>query len=363
MKKRGLLFASVMIIGMGMSMPAWAGEAPAQPDEGIGGLLSSLFSDDGMVQNLLGGDGSVSDLLGELGDQEALESIKGLFEEDGALADILPEDMDIDGVLQTVGSQLAEAGSALNEGLGSVVEMVKEEAGSVDWEKAEDSVKELIDLIAGGALGDLVAETDEEAAEEEDWEAWLEELMIPYQRADAVMFDYVAERNAEFMDAGDAQVFSKMTGYMDDPEQDEVRVLADFTQMNYAIDGDQMNMVSGATDTLLLTLTKGEDGTYTVTDEKHTEDGEGYTASFEALCEEVGIPADDFYASRVLGAYNDAEALAEYLNEHPEIKTAEYQGEQMTAQELQTMADDYTNELFDSIFGDESEEMTEGITE
>ena len=363
MKKRGLLFASVLIIGMGMSMPALAGEAPAQSDEGIGGLLSSLFSEDGLVQNLLGGDGTVSGLFGEIGDEKALEEIKGLFAEDGALADILPEDVDISGVLQSVGSQLADAGSALNQGIGDVVGMVKDKADSIDWEQAGESVKEVIGLFADGTLGNLVGETDEGTGEE-DWEAILAELMIPYEKVDAAIYDYVAERNAEFMDAGDVQVFSKKTGYMDDPELDEVRVLADITQVNFAIDGEQMNMVSAATDTMLLTLTKEEDGSYTVIDEKHTEDGEGYSASLEALCEEVGIPADEFYASTVMGAYNDAEALAKYLNEHPEIKTAEFQGEQLTAQELQALSDNYTEELFDSIFGgDEEEELTEAVTE
>lgn len=363
MKKRGLLFVSALIIGMGMCMPAWAGEAPAQSDDGIGGLLSSLFSEDGLVQNLLSEDGTVSSLLGELGDQEALEEIKGLFAEDGALADILPEDVDISGVLQSVGTQLADAGSALNQGISDVVEMVKSEADSIDWEQAGESVKEVIGLFADGTLGDLIGEPGEGTGEE-DWESVLAEIMIPYEKMDAAVYDYVAERNAEYMDASDVQVFSKKTGYIDDPELDEVRMLADITQDNFAIDQDQMNLVSAATDTMLLTLTRGEDGSYTVTDEKHAEDGEGYAASLEALCEEVGIPVDEFYASTVMGAYNDAEALAKYLNEHPEIKTAEFQGEQMTAEELQTLADNYIDELFDSIFGgDEEEALTESVTE
>ena len=348
MKKRGVLLATVLVIGMGMSLPAWAEEAPAHADEGIGGLLSSLFAEDGAISSLLK-------------DEKAQEAISGLFGEGGALEDVLPEDVDIESVLQEVGSQLGDAGSSLNQGISSIVDMVTDEEGSIDWEKAGGSVKDLIGLFAaGGMTGE---ETGEEAGEQ-DWEAIIAELMIPYEKADEVMFAYLAERNAETMDTGDAQVFSKTTGYMDDPEQDVVKVLGDFTQANFTIDGDQMNLVSSVTETLLLTLTKGEDGTYTVTDEKCAEAGEDYEASLAALCEEAGTEVDDFYAGSVFGARNDATALAEYLNEHPEIATAEYQGEQMTAEELQALADKYSDDLMNSIFGEDEEEgITEAVTE
>ena len=370
MKKRGLLTASVLVIGMGMSVLTWAEEAPAQSGSRFGGLLSSLFSEDGVVENLLGEDGVVENLLGEdgvvenlLGEDGAVSSLLGdtelissLFSEDGALAGILPEDVDINGVLQSVSSELEDVNSTLPQGIQSIAEMAADEDGSVDWEKVGGTAEELIDLLAGGlSLGTGSADTEES---EEDLDAFIAELMIPYEKADAVMFDYVAERNAGVMDAGDVQIFSKKTGYLGDIEQDEVKVLADFTQVNFTIDGDQMNMVSAATDTLLLTLTRGEDGNFTVTDEKHAEDGENYEASLEALCEEVGIPVDDFYTGGVLGAYNDADALAKYLEEHPEIATAEFQGEQMTAEELRTLSNEYTDALFDQIF-----EMTEAATE
>ena len=356
MKKRGLLFASVLVIGMGMSLPVPAEEASAQSGGGIGGFLDSLLSEGtGAVESLLGEDGADSSLLGDKG-------ISGLFEEDGALAGILPEGIDVKGVLESVGSELEDVNSTLHQELQSVAEMVTNEDGSVDWEKVGGSVEELLSVLKDGGILDEAGGEADEGKSDEDIDALLAELMIPYEKADAVMFDYIAERNADLMDAGDVQIFSKRSGYMGDPEEDEFKALADFTQVNFTVDGDQMNMVSAATDTLLLTLTKGEDGSYTVTDEKYTEDGEAYAASLEALCAEVDISVDDFYASTVLGAYNDADALAEYLREHPEIATAEYQGEQMTAEELEKMSDEYSDELFDSIFGEE-EEVTEAVAE
>ena len=312
MKKSSILWASVLVIGMGMSMTAWSEEAPAQTDDGIGGLLSSL-------------------------------------------SDILPENVNVGSVLQTVGGVLEDAGSTVNQALLNVADKITDENGSVDWQKVQNSAEELIDYIAGGLPISNIVEEAGYSETEQDLDALLADLMIPYEKADAVMYDYIADRNAEFMDAGDVQIFSKKTGYMGDPEADEFKVLGDFTQVNYVIDGEQMNMVSAATDTLLLTLTKGEDGTCTVTDEKSAEDGEAYSASLEALCEEVGISVDEVNASSVLGAYNDANALADYLDGQPEIKTAEYQGEQLTAEELHSLSENYINDLMDSIFGETEE--------
>ena len=314
MKKSSILCAAVLVIGMGMSMTVWAEKAPADPVDEIGELLSSL-------------------------------------------SDRLPEKVNVGGALRTVGEILEDAGSAANQGLQSVADKITDEDGAIDWQKVENSAEELFDNLTGGlSIGNTGGDAGVgEGETEQDLDALMADILVPYERADAVMFDYVAERNAEFMDAGDVQIFSKIPGYVGDPEADEFKVLGDFTQVNYVIDGDHMNMISGATDTLLLTLTKGEDGTYTVTNEKHAADGEDYAESLEALCEEVGIPVDDVRVASKLGAYNDADALAKYLNEHPEIATAEYQGEQMTAEELKALSDGYTSDLMDSIF-EETEE-------
>ena len=312
MKKSSILCAAVLVIGMGMSMTVWAEKAPADPVDEIGELLSSL-------------------------------------------SDRLPEKVNVGGALRTVGEILEDAGSAANQGLQSVADKITDEDGSIDWQKVENSAEELFDNLTGGLSIGNTGGGAGEGETEQDLDALMADILAPYERADAVMFDYVAERNAEFMDAGDVQIFSKIPGYVGDPEADEFKVLGDFTQVNYVIDGDHMNMISGATDTLLLTLTKGEDGTYTVTNEKHAADGEDYAESLEALCEEVGIPVDDVRVASKLGAYNDADALAKYLNEHPEIATAEYQGEQMTAEELKALSDGYTSDLMDSIF-EETEE-------
>ena len=89
MKKSRILCASVLVIGMGMSLTAWAGKAPADPGDEIGGLLSFL-------------------------------------------SDLLPEKVNVGSALRTVGGILEDAGSAANQGLQSVADKITDEDGSVD---------------------------------------------------------------------------------------------------------------------------------------------------------------------------------------------------------------------------------------
>ncbi len=342
MIKRGLLFASVLVIGMGMSIPVWAGEASSQTEEASSQTEEALSQAEEASSQM--------EEASSQAEEAAPQTDEGIS---GILSSLFSEGGELDKALGALSSRLEDANSTLRQDVEGLIDMLKDEEGSIDWGKADASIKELISLIADGVrFGGKTDETDAED-EELDIDAILAEIMIPYEKADAVMYAYLAERNADLMDAGDAQVFSKKTGYMDDPEEDEVKVLGEFTQVNFAIDGDQMNMVSGATDTLLLTLTKGEDGTYTVTDEKQAADGSDYEASLKELCDEVGIEVDDFYASTIWGACNDADALAEYLDEHPEIASAEFQGEQKTAEELHAIATEYSDDLMDSIFGED----------
>ena len=85
-------------------------------------------------------------------------------------------------MLQTVGSQLEDAGSTLHQGISSVAEMVTDEVGSFDWEKAGDSINELIGLFAGGGtIENFGTETDQESGEL-DLEALLAEIMIPMKK-------------------------------------------------------------------------------------------------------------------------------------------------------------------------------------
>ena len=317
MKKMSFVLAGILTLTLCVSGPGWAAESAEDTGSEDAGLLESLLGEDssakGMLDNLFSEFGMLSGYASdEEGREEAINSIK---------------------------DQLEDAGSELNQTISGILEMVENEDGSVDWDKVGDTVQEWL----GAFSGSDTADADEE----------VEALMARYDALDEVMKEYVFARNAEFLEPGDVQIYSKQVAYMDDIDLDEVKVLAEFLQTNFTIEDDTLKMLCAAGDPLLLTLTKDEDGNFTVTDEKHAEDGENYTASVEAMCAEVGMTLEDYDGSMVFGKYNDADALADYLEEHPELKGGEFMGEIKTAEELREMSDAYTDELFDSIFGEE----------
>ena len=82
MKKRVVLLAGVLAVGMTVSSAAWGEEQPAGSDSGIDALISSLLAEDGPVDDILGEGGVLSDIFGEDG---ALSDILG---KDGALSDL-----------------------------------------------------------------------------------------------------------------------------------------------------------------------------------------------------------------------------------------------------------------------------------
>ena len=395
MKKRSILLAGLLLLGMTMSVTVWAEETAGQAqealsetqealpeaqeeagktEEGSGGLLGALLGEGGVVSSLLSEGGAVSSLLSEKGadaingllgtDKAAAVSslledtgvLESLFGEDGALSGVVPEGVDIGQIMDTVGKQITDPDSKLYQGLNFAADIMMEADDGID----RLSIGAIMNEMAGAFSGNEISETGETG------EFDFEEFMAPYKALDEIAYAYVEESNAVFLETGDATIMSKQAAYVDDPDLDLIKILAIFSEVNYSIDGDRMTILNAAADPMLLTLAKGQDGTLSVVAAKTTEDGEGYAASLEDLCAEVGMTTDDYYASMVFGVYNDADALAEYLEAHPEIKTAEYNGEQMSAEELRSLSEAYINGLMDSLFGTaevQTETATEALTE
>ena len=316
MRKTSIVLAGILAFTLCIPVTVMADEVPADPSgETQTGGLDTLFGDGGLLS--------------------------GLFGDDGLLSDISPEDIDAGQIIQTVGNVLEDPDSMLNQTIENVKDLVTEEDGSIDWKKVGETAGDLFSFFSGGDTGSI---SDEE----------LDDLFLQFDNMDAAMKEYVFDRNAAFLESGDVQIFSKKTAYTDDIDQNEIRVLAEFSQDNFMIEDDQMKYLCGCAEPMLLTLVREADGSYSVTDAEFTEDGEGFDASLEVLCDEVGISTDDYYSFVVFDAYNDADAVAEYLEEHPEISAAEYMGEMKTAEELRAMSDAYV----DSFFGDTEEEAS-----
>lgn len=327
MKKRSIVLASVlaMTMTMGLAAPVFAGEASTSSASSSAASSSAATGESDKAADAAA---SSADAAAQpAGKEESI--LDALFGSEGIVPGMLPEGVSVGDVFEAAGEKLGVKDTPVYQNVDSFLKEYSEEDGSLDWAKLGKSLEGLESLFSGDAI-DVSA---------------LDEYLASYDQVDEAMKDYVFEMNAEFMDPGDVQIFSKKPAFVDDLEKDEIKVLAEFTQENYKIENDEMVLVSGSSVPMLMTLVKDEDGSFKVTDCRQAEDGEGWADSIKAMCEEAGITFDDYESSMKLCEYNDVDALVEYLEEHPEIKGAEYMGEIKTAEELQKMSDDYMEEL------------------
>ena len=223
MKKKYVLLAGVLAVGMAVSSAAWGEEPSADADSGPGSLLSFLLSEDGPVSGLLSEDGALGDLLGADGTLSGLldengalsdlgssignllendETLNKLFGTNGPLAGVLSGDMDLSDTLQAVGERLEEGGGVLYQTIEGAIDQMKSEDGSIDWSKAEEAVGSLLSAVAG----------DDSAADDAD----LEELLRWYDHMDDLMGEYLFETDAASLEPGDVQICSKQTAYTDE---------------------------------------------------------------------------------------------------------------------------------------------------
>ena len=298
MKKRNMILAGTLAAALSMSLavPAMAQEDPVPA---------------------------------EIDPSEILEALLG---EDGSVKDLIPNEEEIGQALGTISEQLQDEDSSLNQGIDFILGMVQNEDGSIDWDKLGENLSGLSEALAG-------TEEGEDAID-------LDAYMARYDLIDAAMKEYVLETNAESFEQGDVQLVSEIVAHMDDIDQAEIKVLGEFTQQNFIIEDDEMHLCGASSVPMLLTLTEDADGNITVTDAEEAEDGEGWSDSVTAMCEEVGIERGDYDAMMNVGQTNDIQAITQYLDEHPEITGAEYMGEIRSNEELHAIVDAYMEELF-----------------
>lgn len=336
MKKKSIVLASVlaMTMTMGLAAPVFAGEASASSAaSSAAAASSSAAGESDKAAHTAASSADAAASSADAAEQPAgkEESIlDALFGSEGIVPGMLPEGVSVGDVFEAAGEKLGVKDTPVYQNVDNFLKEYSKEDGSLDWAKLGESLQ---------GLEGLLSESTVDASA-------LDEYLASYDKVDEALKDYLFEMNAEFMDPGDVQIFSKKPAFVDDIEKDEIKVLAELTQDNFKIENDEMIMASGSSVPMLLTLVKDAEGNFKVTDCKQAEDGEGYTDSIKVMCDEVGITFDDYTASMKLCEYNDEDALVEYLEAHPEIKGAKYMGEIKTAEELKKMSDDYMEELF-----------------
>ena len=303
-----------------------AGEEASGLEGVLGTIREQLVQAEEKVSETLSGDtaAAVSEELGEA--KEALGGfLDSLFEEGGQLTEILPDGVDLETAVSALKDRLGQIDSSIAEGVGALLEKAQSGEGGFNLDAVKEYAREL--------LGQFFQGMDFSGT---DWE----EMFRVYDCMREEQQAYMVEKNAEQMDCGEVQIFSNSWIYENDLEEDfmtteEIRTLASLIQNNYTMDEEnQLRWVSESEDVVLFVQQRDENGNYPVKDARFAQTGEDYQPSVEAFCGELGEPVaecmDSIELNRVMVTYN----LYDYLEQHPDIKGIEYEGEIRTAREL-----------------------------
>ena len=269
------------------------------------------------------------------------EAVKSLFGAGGPLFGVLPEGTNIDEMVGTSREQMGQADQEIRQVLDEVAE--KAQNDSIDPNVQQDTLEEYAEALLERILGSADFEKDDPLPF-----ASLDEYLEVYDGIKNLEDDYIRERNAGSMEAGDVQIVASNSLADEEIDEDQARRLACVIQNNYRMDEEnQLRLVSSSEDVVLFTHQKDQDGNYLVTDAEFAEKGENYDSSIQALNLKMDDPSDelqeDLEASRIMVAYD----LKEYLEEHPEVKGIEFEGEIRTAEELDEIMIDRLSKLYE----------------
>ena len=285
------------------------------------------------VKSLFGAGGP---LFGVLPEGTNIDEIAG-----GPLFGVLPEGTNIDEMVGTSREQMGQADQEIRQVLDEVAE--KAQNDSIDPNVQQDTLEEYAEALLERILGSADFEKDDPLPF-----ASLDEYLEVYDGIKNLEDDYIRERNAGSMEAGDVQIVASNSLADEEIDEDQARRLACVIQNNYRMDEEnQLRLVSSSEDVVLFTHQKDQDGNYLVTDAEFAEKGENYDSSIQALNLKMDDPSDelqeDLEASRIMVAYD----LKEYLEEHPEVKGIEFEGEIRTAEELDEIMIDRLSKLYE----------------
>ena len=276
-----------------------------------------------------------------------VEKIEALFGEGGPLYGLLPEGTDTEAITGAAREQMDIVNRQFSRAIEEIVE--KSESESVDFD--QESLQKFAEGLLGQFIGSQADGNDAGGVDFDSLDALIEarNAIIDSEK------EYVIEHNSGSMESGDVQIVASDVYHEDDDyEQEEFRMLSNMIQNNYRMDDEnQLWLVDSSEDVILFTHERGQDGGYSIKDAVFAEKGDNYMSSVEALLIETGESVDDLEetleTSRVFVLYD----LKNYLEEHPEVKGIEYEGEIRTAEELDQIWNIKLDELYDK-YGDGS---------
>lgn len=224
----------------------------------------------------------------------------------------------------------------IKEALEEKVDDVTDENG--DFE--EDKLKELMAALFGPEEGEEAPDLGKEI------EKGIEEGIAVVKQIDEAIDQHLEEEFADSIEKGDETICSHTIADIDFHEDETLHILGYFSLTNYDVDKDcpdDLVMKNYAGQPELLELTPDADGKYAVTNCVAAEDGEGYSDSVAAMCEDIEMDLDKFYEAMALTDLTYLVDLYNFMDEHEQYDHIEYTGEMKTKDELgDAIGDEFT---------------------
>ena len=300
-------------------------ETTEEEDYSLAGILSSIFSSEEVKDAVFGEGGLVNSLIGE----------------NGSLSEYIPEGLDVSSMVDSISEQIGDKDSDLYKTAGAIIDSVTTEDGELD-----------MDAIAGYAelVGSLLGSGDEaaEATEAEDYG-------FDYKEA---VEAYVAEANASVLKEGDTPLVASMFIGSSHKEDGTVAALEYIDEIVYQTEENKLSFVDQDVALYLFTLAPAEDGSWTVTDSKHTtSETDGDT--FQSYLDEAEVTDEEFFNGIVFGDVISLTKLLEYSLEHEEIEAFEVNGEYLNQDELMELIGEKYAATFELLYPTAEEEGAE----
>ena len=345
----------------GEALSGLFGESEASVPGAVGGIISSLSGDDdlpGDISGFLGGseDSGIGDLIGGISGLLGGSENAGVGDLIGGISGLLGGSENA-GVGDLIGGISELLGGSENTGVGDLIGGIGSLLGGSDLPGGIGS------LLGGGknsGLGDLLGGLLGGGDDYSVSDGFFAQTAAVRKAA----ADYMLEVNAPLMETGDEQII--VIGPVNESNvKDGVtgRIFC-IIQQNFTADESEhvLRFLSEKEDVVLMTLEEQEDGSFVVTDAAYAEEGEDYEATLENF--KAGMleqSMEECLESIDLApVYHLPEALAEYLDDHPEITGIEYGGEIRTAGELRTIRDEQLYSYYGIVTEDpEAEDASE----
>lgn len=373
------LLSLILAIAMMMTIVPALAETGTEAG-GLSSLLSGLGDSSGESSGESSGDtSSLTGLLGGLlggGSGLDLSTLgKTLVQKlKDKLGDL--KGVDLDAIVSGLKDKLGGLLGGLKDKLGGLTKSGTDETTTTETGESSGDMSSLTSLLGGlgessgetGATGETGSASDLEAlmmlgsllggsegegegTEDIDLESFLESFKLSeeyqeYVARYAAIQEHLNLEHAEGLSAGDEQVMSLSEIYDSNVPDNPDVVFGLFTLMNYtkSEDGKELKALNSAGSVEILTLEKQEDGTFRVLEAATARD-EDFEADLKVLCETYGTTTASYEEAKKWQIFDLVADLYSFMAGHPEYEKIEFQGEMLSAEDLDKMMEQTYNEL------------------